>query len=90
MSKKKKIKISIRQKPRLQRAIVPYETQMIGSEVSGTTGTTRDSRKPGDIFICNHYKFKSDEEYKQRLIEYNKYGYHVTTISKHIRSLEYL
>ena len=25
--------------------------------------------------ICNHYKFKSDEEYMKRLIEYNKNGY---------------
>lgn len=27
------------------------------------------------IFICNHYKFKSDEEYQKRLIEYNKGGH---------------
>ena len=26
-------------------------------------------------FICNHYKFKSDEEYMKRMIEYNKNGY---------------
>lgn len=26
-------------------------------------------------FTCNHYKFKSNEEYKNRLIEYNKNGY---------------
>ena len=26
-------------------------------------------------FTCNHYKFKSNEEYEKRLIEYNKDGY---------------
>ena len=27
------------------------------------------------LFMCNHYKFKSDEEYNSRTIEFNKNGY---------------
>lgn len=33
------------------------------------------SNKHNDTFICNHYKFKSNEEYNKRLDEYNKNGY---------------
>lgn len=35
----------------------------------------KEKYKESNKFICNHYKFKSEEEYQKRQIEFNKGGY---------------